>query len=190
MSAAWPFGNARMFGYDVIVADPPWLFDLRSAKGEAKSPQAQYACMSTRDIAALPVGHLCSSDAWLFLWATAPMLPEAIDVMRAWGFQYKSRISWIKRTATGKTRFGPGYVVRSRHEDVLIGAMGTPPFTTALHSIFNGLAREHSRKPDEFYPMIERFSPDARRAELFARQSRLGWTTWGLESTKFDGVTG
>ena len=185
---AWPFDPLRPLAYDVIVADPPWRFDLRSERGHAKAPQAQYACMGMDEIVRLPVDQLARGDAWLFLWTSAPLLDHNLDVMRAWGFVYKSRVTWRKTTRTGKVRMGTGYVVRTMSEDVLIGAVGAPRYARALPSIFDGLAREHSRKPDEFYALIERFAPKAFRLDLFARQTRAGWDAWGNEATKFDEV--
>lgn len=186
MSAYRSLDEIPLFSYDVIVADPPWLFDLRSSNGEEKSPQAHYDCMSFDDIARMRVGDLARGDAWLFLWTCAWSLDRAFDIMTAWGFTYKSRITWRKVTVNGKSRIGPGYVVRSMSEDVLIGAVGRPPYAGALPSIFDGVAREHSRKPEEFFALIERFAPKARRIDLFSRQTRLDWDNFGNEATKFD----
>lgn len=169
----WPFADLQPASYDIIVCDPPWLFKTFSAKGEGKSPQAHYACMSLADIQALPVGALASPNCYLFLWTSAPLLDRAVDSLRTWGFKYKSRLSWRKTTVNGKVRVGPGFIVRTMHEDILVGSIGKP-------------RGEHSRKPDEFYDRIQKFSPDARRADLFARQSRPGFSTWGNESTRFD----
>jgi N6-adenosine-specific RNA methylase IME4 len=188
MREIWPFDPLRPFSFDVIVADPPWLFDLRSENGEGKSPQAHYNCMSIEDIAAMPVGDLARGDCWLFLWTCAPSLDRAFDVLRAWRFTYCSRFSWAKKTVNGKKRLGPGYVVRTLHEDILIGKIGEPRRAKALNSLFDGVAREHSRKPDEFFSLIEGFAPDAFRLDLFSRQNRPGWTNWGNEATKFDEV--
>ena len=180
------FADLPLFGFDVISCDPPWTFVLRSAAGEAKSAQAQYACMPLADIKAMPIGHLVGANSWLFLWATAPMLPHALEVMAAWGFTYRTRLAWRKLTPAGKPRLGTGYVVRTLHEDILVGAIGSPTYARALPSLFDGVAREHSRKPDEFFALIEAFAPGARRLDLFSREKRLGWTGWGAESAKFD----
>lgn len=188
LPSAWPFDPLPMFGYDLAVVDPPWLYSLYSAKGEAKAPQAHYACMDLAAIKALPVGQLCGMNSTCLLWTCAPLLDRAFEVLTHWGFVYKSRISWAKTTVSGKRRWGPGYWVRTLHEDILIGAIGAPVFEHALPSLFDGIAREHSRKPDEFYKLVESFAPNARRCDLFARQSRPGWDVWGNESTKFDVV--
>ena len=188
--SGWPFDPLPMFGFDIVDADPPWRFEVYSEKGEAKSPMAQYECMNMEQIKALPVGHLVGSDSWCFLWTIAPMLDCGFDVLRAWGFQYVSRINWQKKTINGKNRMGPGYVVRTLDETILIGKCGSPQYCNALPSSFPGLAREHSRKPDEYYEMLDsRFlTPSARRVRLFARESRPGWSSWGNEATKFDEV--
>jgi N6-adenosine-specific RNA methylase IME4 len=182
----WPFEPLGMFSADVIVADPPWLVEMYSEKGEGKAPQAHYSCMPLPAIKALPVGHLAGGDCWLFLWTSAPLLDAAIDVMRAWSFSYVSRAAWRKTTVNGKVRLGPGYIVRTMHEDVLIGRIGNPRRSKPIPSLFDGLAREHSRKPDEFYDLVERFAPLARRVDLFSRQNRPGWQAWGNEAGKFD----
>jgi N6-adenosine-specific RNA methylase IME4 len=185
--SAWPFDPLPMFGFDAVVMDSPARFETYSQKGEAKSPQAQYATMTDEEILALPVGDLVAGPGWCFLWTMAPKLDFGVDCLRAWGFRYVSTLAWIKVTVNDKVRMGPGYVVRTMHENVLIGAVGKPDYERALPSIFRGLAREHSRKPDEFYTLVDRFlPPHYRRADVFARQSRPGWTTWGNEATKFN----
>jgi N6-adenosine-specific RNA methylase IME4 len=181
----WPFEPLPLFGFDLAVIDCPWSFDLYSAKGEGKSAQAHYDVMSLDEIARLPVGQLVGADAWLFHWATAPLLPEAIEVMRGWGFVYVTRLTWRKVTRAGKVRMGPGYVARTCDETVLVGRIGRPAYAKALPSIFDGVAREHSRKPEEFFKLIEAFAPAARRVDVFGRAQRDGWTVWGRESTKF-----
>ena len=175
-----------LFGFDLVVCDPPWSFALRSAAGESKSAQAQYACMPLDAIKAMPVGHLVGANSWLFLWATAPMLPHALAVMEAWGFTYRTRLAWRKLTPAGKPRLGTGYVVRTLHEDILVGAIGSPTYMRALPSLFDGVAREHSRKPDEFFGLVEAFAPGARRLDMFSRETRPGWRSWGAEASKFD----
>lgn len=189
-----PFGMApRSKG--VIVVDPPWLTSLRSEKGEAKSPQAQYRCMSIAEIGALPVGALALPDCWLFLWTSAPLLDQAFVVMTAWGFDYCTRMAWRKVGSRGGQKVGPGFVVRTMHEDILIGKRGEPPQMKALPSIlategamFDGLAREHSRKPEEFYRLVEDFALSERRADIFARTRRPGWESFGDELDKFGEV--
>lgn len=184
----WPFKPHRPGSFDVLCADPPWKFKAYTDDISLKSAGAHYDLMEDDEIVALPVGALAARDAWLFLWTSAPMLDVGFDVLRAWGFEYRSRIAWRKMTKTGLQRPGPGFIVRSYHEDVLIGAIGKPAYSKAFTSLFDGVARQHSRKPDEFYHRIETFAPDARRIDLFSRQSRPGWKHWGREARKFNGV--
>lgn len=183
----WPFGCLQPFGFDLLMVDPPWSFALRSARGEAKSPQAQYACMSLDAIKALPVAQLARGDALLWLWATNPMLPQALDVMAAWGFTFSTAGTWVKTTSGGKLAFGTGYVLRSASEPFLIGKFGRPVTGRAVRSVILAPAREHSRKPAEAYAAAEALMPGAlRRADLFSRESRPGWDAWGNEAGRFD----
>lgn len=185
----WPFGTLPSFTYEVIMADPPWAFELRSERGEAKSAQAQYACMPLADIKALPVGHLARGDAWLWLWATYPMLPQGIETMNAWGFSYVTGGAWVKRGETGKLAFGTGYVLRSCAEPFLLGRVGNPPTCSkSVRNILEAPRREHSRKPDTAYGMAEQLFGPARRLDLFSRESRPGWDAYGFEAGKFDEV--
>ncbi len=183
----WPFGALKEFSYTLIMADPPWPYELRSEKGESKSYAKHYGAMSLRDIAALPVGHLVRGDCLLWLWAISPMVPHAIWVMSEWGFTWTGLMQWRKVTRRGRPRMGTGYRIRSMSEPVLLGSIGSPKHKAFLSS-FDGIAREHSRKPDEAFELCERCMPDAFRVELFSRQSRPGWDTWGLEAGKFDPV--
>jgi N6-adenosine-specific RNA methylase IME4 len=185
---AWPFDPLRPLSYEVIVADPPWPFDLYSNRGNHKSAAAQYSLMSIEEIAALPVGGLAQRDCLLLMWITAPRLIGCLAVMEAWGFAYKTNIVWRKTTPAGKVRMGTGYWARSMHESVLIGTLGKPGKFSAFPSVFDGVAREHSRKPDEFYALVNKHTSGLRRADLFSRESRLGFDGWGNESTKFDEV--
>ena len=182
----WPFGDLLPLSYDMIMVDSPWTFQLYSVKGEKKSAQAQYGTMGMGDIKRLPVDQLASGDAVLFMWATWPMLPQAIEVMAAWRFRFVSGGVWHKRTKNGKTAFGTGYRVRSASEPWLLGTIGNPKTSRRHRNVIEGLAREHSRKPNEAYAWAESYMPHARRADLFARESRPGWSSWGRESTKFD----
>lgn len=182
----WPFGDLPPLSYDLIVCDPPWPFDAYSNKGNHKSAAAHYDLMSIDDIVALPVANLAQRDCLMLMWVTAPRLVESLRVMAAWGFTYKSNIVWRKTTPAGKVRMGTGYWARTMHESVLIGTMGKPGKFSAFPSLFDGIAREHSRKPEEFYALVNKHTDGLRRADLFARQSRTGFDAWGNEATKFD----
>jgi N6-adenosine-specific RNA methylase IME4 len=176
---SWPFGDLPLFGFDVIMADPPWLFELRSDSGDAKSAQAQYDCMPTAEICALPVGHLAAGDSWLWLWGTFPMLPDALRVMSAWGFRYVAGGPWIKRGTSGKLAMGPGYI--------LLGKNGSPKtYAKDVRNVIEAPRRQHSRKPEEGYAVAEKLFGPARRLDLFTRKTRPGWTAWGREAQKFN----
>jgi N6-adenosine-specific RNA methylase IME4 len=176
-----------MFGYDVIVADPPWAFEIYSEAGAGKSASAHYATMPLGEIMGLRVGELARRDCLLLLWATECMRPQAHAVMTAWGFTYKTALVWRKTTINGKVRVGPGYRARTMHEPILVGVVGNPRHA-AFPSLFDGRAREHSRKPEEFFALVEARTPGASRADLFSRSSRPGWDAWGNEAGKFDEV--
>jgi N6-adenosine-specific RNA methylase IME4 len=184
----WFFDPLLPLHYEMIVIDIPWPFDLYSEAGAKKSASAQYETMTADQILGLPVGQLASMDCLVYSWATAPHLPFAVECLKAWGFEYKSFMIWRKITAAGKVRMGTGYRVRTTGEIVLVGTLGNPKQSHVPPTIFDGVAREHSRKPDEFYDLCDRVMPHARRADVFARESRAGWHAFGNEATKFDEV--
>lgn len=172
--------------YDLIMADPPWRFATRSAKGiTAKGAEGQYLCMSMADISALPVASLAAPDCLLWLWATNPLLPECLNVAESWGFTFKTAGHWSKKTTGGKQAFGTGYILRCAGEPFIIATRGQPKTSRSVRSVIEGLVREHSRKPEEAFAAAEALMPTARRVELFSRQRRAGWDSWGLEAAKF-----
>lgn len=185
---SWFFDPLLPLHYEMIVIDPPWGFDLYSKEGAKKSALAKYELMTDVDILALPVGELASMNCLLYCWATAPQLPLAIECVKAWGFEYKSVLVWRKITAAGKVRMGTGYRVRTTGEVVVVATLGNPKQAVIPQTLFDGIAREHSRKPDEFYALCDRVMPHARRADVFSRESRAGWHSFGNEATKFDEV--
>lgn len=191
------FDEIPLLAYDVILADPPWSFDLWSGNGNEKSPSAQYSVMSFEDLAALPVGHLGRGDAILFMWCCWPTVDKAMDVLKAWGFKYVTGGAWHKRTRTGKSGFGTGYRLRSATEPYLLGTLGNPQTVRNIRNVIetndldviDAMLRGHSRKPDEQYDVCERIMPRAlRHLELFARSTRPGWDAFGNEVGKFDEV--
>lgn len=180
------FGTLPLFSYGLIMADPPWKFDNWSAKGEHKNASAKYDCMDLAAIKALPVGHLAATDCVLWLWACNPLLDQAFDVVKAWGFRFVTAGTWVKMTSGGKVAFGTGYRLRSANEPFLIATNGNPETARNVRSVVVGPVREHSRKPEEAFAAAESLVPNVRRLELFSRQSRPGWDNWGNESSKFD----
>lgn len=184
--SAWPFDPLRPLSFGAIIADPPWQYEMRSEEGYEKSPEAHYDTMPEEEIAALPVGELASGSCLLWLWSTWPHLPQALRVMAAWGFTYKTGGSWTKTTATGKRAFGTGYLLRSTTEPFLIGTIGTPKIRSkSVRNLIESERREHSRKPPEARAMVEKLLPEAFACELFAREPWPGNQVWGKEKAKF-----
>lgn len=164
--------------YNVIYADPPWRFHTYSEAGMDRSAENHYPCMALEDIKALDVP--AADDAVLYLWATVPMLPEALEVMKAWGFTYKSQIAWAK------DRIGTGYWARNKHEILLIGTKGkipAPAMGTQTASIIEAPLGRHSQKPAIFAEIIEAHWPTVPKLEMFSRSPRPGWTAIGNEAT-------
>lgn len=181
--------------FSCILADPPWRFAYQSAKGEGRGAERHYRCASLDDIKAIPVGDVAARDCFLFLWATGPMIAEALELIPAWGFRYSAMaFVWIKTNKRAPRLFfderaifkGMGYTTRQNAEIVLLGRRGRPErLSNSISQIIVAPRREHSRKPDEAFDRIEQFCAGP-RLELFARQTRPGWQAWGNETTKFD----
>jgi N6-adenosine-specific RNA methylase IME4 len=166
--------------FPVILADPPWHFEVyNESSGVERAAGNHYPTMSLEEICALPVKELATDSAALFLWVTAPHLEQAHHVIRAWGFIPKTGFVWVK------DRFGLGYFLRGRHEHLLIAVRGDMPCPLPSRrpdSVIKAPRREHSRKPDEAYALIERMYPDLPKIELFARATRAGWAAWGNQA--------
>ena len=182
-----PLTTIPLFRYNVLVLDIPWCFETYSNAGKSKSAEAHYDVMPFEDVLRLPVGEWGSDECLLFMWCAEWVTPgQRQRLIDRWGFTYVSTLNWLKTTVNGKLRWGTGYRVRSLDEPVVLAITGNPKHA-AFPSAFPGLAREHSRKPDEFYAMVDAAVPDYyRRADVFARQSRTGWDTYGAEAGKFD----
>lgn len=176
----WPFGDLRPLAYNAILADPPWDYENWSEAGEGKNPKAHYDCMSLDAIKALPVSHLAQRNCLLKIWAMAPMVPHTLEVMRAWNFRFVTMGTWAKQSSTGrKWAFGTGYVLRGAAEFWIIGRIGNPVLRSkSVRNLIVAPVREHSRKPDEQYEVIERLV-DGPYVELFSKTSRDGWDSWG-----------
>lgn len=172
--------------FGCILADPPWAFSAYSAAGHAKNPDQHYDCMTLADIKALDMAFVGSADCACVMWATAPMLPEALEVMAAWGFTFKTAAAWAKQSKTGaKWAFGTGYIFRSAAEFILVGTRGEPKVRSrSIRNLIVAPVREHSRKPDETHAMCEALF-DGPYLELFGRQRRAGWIVWGNQTDRF-----
>lgn len=166
--------------YGVIYADPEWQFEVYSREtGMDRSADNHYPTTDTLEIVTRPVGKIADKDCVLFLWATAPMMPQALRVMGGWGFEYKSQVVWRK------DRPGTGYWFRNEHELLLVGTRGkipAPAMGTQFGSVIDAPVGRHSEKPDVFYELIERYFPNLPKIELNARRARAGWDAWGLEA--------
>jgi N6-adenosine-specific RNA methylase IME4 len=166
--------------YGVIYADPPWPFDGYSDEtGLDRVAESHYPTMTVEEIKALDVPSIAASDCVLWLWTTGAVNDQAFEVIEAWGFEYKTQFVWVK------DRIVMGYWTRSRHELLLIGTRGSipaPTLGTQWESVIEAPVREHSRKPDEAYALIEAYFPSLPKVELFARAARKGWDRWGAEA--------
>lgn len=160
--------------FNVLLADPPWKYDF-SETGSRKV-ETQYPTMTLEDIKKL--NPPSSINSVLFLWATAPKLKEALMVMESWGFVYKSQLVW------DKMMIGMGYWFRGQHELLLVGIKGkvSPPKPeNRTSSVLKEKRKGHSQKPERIYRIIEQMVPGGKYLELFARNGRKGWTSWGNE---------
>lgn len=164
--------------FSVLYADPPWLFKDK-LPGKGRGAVKHYPCMTVEEIMRYPL-PLLADDCLLAMWRVASMQQEALDVIRAWGFEKpKSEIVWQKLTKNGKRHFGMGRLVRAEHETCLLATRGrVKALDRSIRSTFSAPVREHSRKPDEMYGLLERLSAGP-YVELFARHRRDGWESYG-----------
>lgn len=177
--------------FSTILADPPWRFQNRTGKMAPEHRRLnRYNTLTLDDIKALPVASHAADRAHIYLWVPNALLPEGIEVLRAWGFAYKSNIVWHKvRKDGGSDGRGVGFYFRNVTEIVLFGTRGKnvrtlPPGRRQVNMI-ETRKREHSRKPDELYDLIERCSWGP-FLEIFARGKRDGWTGWGDQSENYE----
>lgn len=175
--------------FHTIMADPPWRFQNRSGKIAPEHKRlTRYETMTTEDVCALPVSILAANPSHLYLWVPNALLPDGLAVMNAWGFDYKSNIVWHKiRKDGGSDGRGVGFYFRNVTEVLLFGVRGKNARTLAPGrsqvNMMQTRKREHSRKPDEQYDIIENCSRGP-YLELFARGTRPGWTYWGNQATQ------
>lgn len=172
--------------YDIILADPPWTWYGWSEKGvEQRSPQSHYSVMNSNQICSLPINDLAKKNSVLFMWAVWSNLPEALKTITAWGFEYKT-IAWVWLKMTNdmsRPTIGLGHYTRVNSEPCLLASKGKSIPVAVRNELASILSprRKHSQKPDEQYEKIERLYPNKRYLELFARQKRFGWDSWGNE---------
>lgn len=170
--------------FHTLLADPPWRFQNRTGKVAPEHGRLhRYRTMGLQEIAALPVASIMAEPAHCYLWTPNALLPEALQVLARWGFTFKATIVWEKVRKDGQPDGrGVGFYFRNVTELVLFGVRGkgarTLPPARSQVNLLRTRKREHSRKPDELYPLIENCSPGP-FVELFARHPRAGWTSWG-----------
>ena len=160
--------------FPILYADPPWRYDF--SRSSSREIENQYPTMELEDICNLEVSKISNDDSVLFLWATNPKLQEALQVIRSWGFEYKTNMVWVK------DKIGMGYYARSQHELLLIATRGSVPVPAAEFrpsSVIYSDRDQHSKKPDSVYEIIEKMYPEYTKVELFARSMRDGWESWG-----------
>ena len=180
-------GFARGRRFSTILADPPWRFENRTGKMAPEHRRlARYETMTLDDICGLPVEGVAADTAHLYMWVPNALLPEGLEVMRAWGFSYKSNLIWHKiRKDGGSDGRGVGFYFRNVTEIILFGVRGKNARTLAPGrrqvNMIETRKREHSRKPDEQYELIEACSPGP-YLELFARGERAQWNVWGNQA--------
>lgn len=173
--------------FATVLADPPWQFINRTGKVAPEHRRLnRYGTMKLQEICALPVEEASAPTAHLYLWVPNALLPDGLQVMKAWGFEYKSNIIWHKlRKDGGSDGRGVGFYFRNVTEVLLFGVRGRNartlgPGRTQVNYL-GTRKREHSRKPDEQYALIEACSPGP-RLEMFSRGTRKGWTVWGNQA--------
>lgn len=165
--------------YPIIYADPPWRYEHPPIGASNRSIENQYPTMTLKEICALPVADLATEHAMLYLWATSPKLPECFEVIKAWGFTYRTSFVWVK------DKWGMGYYCRNQHELLLVckrGDMPTPEAGGHISSVIQAPRTEHSVKPERAYEILEECWPDLPKLELFCRQPREGWAAWGNQA--------
>jgi N6-adenosine-specific RNA methylase IME4 len=165
--------------YPVVYADPPWRYENPPMGAGNRAIENHYPTMTLEEICAMPIAELAADDAMLYLWATAPKLAECLEVVKAWGFEYRTNIVWDKE------KIGMGYHARNQHEILLICKRGNipPPQAGKQPSSVHREARTaHSAKPLFYYEMIEEAYSGLQKIELFCRSPRQGWAVWGNQS--------
>ena len=177
-----PFPDKK---YNVIYVDPPWGYQNKATRAAADK---HYGTMTIEELKQMPItrgGCLAADDCALFMWATFPMLREALDLIEAWGFKYKTiAFNWIKQNKSGAGLFwGLGNWTRSNSEICLLAIRGKPKrISAAVHSVVMAPVQKHSQKPDEVRERIVKLVGDVPRIELFARAAAPGWDCWGNEA--------
>lgn len=170
--------------YQIIYADPPWSIQTTSQVPSGRPNSRPYFAMRQIDIYSLPVSDIADKNSCLFLWATSPLLPEALFTMKQWRFEFKCvAFTWVKKNKKSDSWFwGMGWWTRSNPEFLLLGTKGTPKRAAKnILSVIDTPIQEHSKKPECIREKIVQLCGDLPRIELFARQRTEGWDVWGNE---------
>lgn len=207
MKKKWFFDPLTPCAYDLCLIDPPTRFETHTPYESEKG--AQYPTMSDAWLRSLPMSDLSSGNTLYWIWSTMPKLKATIEWMSGWGIDYVTAGAWHKKTVHGKTAGGTGMVLQSKAEVYLIGRIGRPKYlkrpqsgliettevtepaynaalSTTVPEVIEAVRREHSRKPDEQYDILDAlFGTGIRRCELFARTERSGWDAWGNQTDHF-----
>lgn len=171
-------------GFKIIYADPPWSYSISSSVAGGRGQNTPYRCLRPVEIYEMPVEKISADNSILFLWASYPMLPEALYTIKSWGFFYKTNaFTWVKKNKKADTNFfGMGQWTRRNTEICLLGTKGNPKATDhSISELIESPIEEHSKKPDIIKDMIVKLCGDVPRIELFARKSSPGWISWGNE---------
>lgn len=181
------FAPAQTKRYRTLVADPPWHYDVRRTD-ETHRARSPYPTMTQAELLQLPVGRWAAEEAHCYLWATNAFLQQAFALLAAWGFAYKTLLTWGKGRIEGGRlihQIGVGNYYRNSTEHILFGVRGgLPVLNHDAATLFITPRREHSQKPDAFYDRVQHMSPGP-YLDVFSRQQRLGWDTWGAECFNF-----
>lgn len=194
VSAAEDFASKVIGPYSTILADPPWRFINRTGKMAPEHRRLlRYPTLTVEEICSIPVSQVTAPNAHLYLWVPNALVTEGLEVMRRWGFTYKTNLVWFKtRKDGGPDGRGVGFYFRNVTELILFGTRGhirtLQPGRTQTNILISQ-KREHSRKPDQIYSVIEQCSP-APYLELFARFRRPGWDQWGNEDVEINSLNG
>jgi Transcriptional activator, adenine-specific DNA methyltransferase len=167
--------------YSVIYANPPWMYNkhflsLNAGQDDTETVKPHHNLIPVEEIMSLPVQKICEDNCILFLWATTPILPEALDVMAAWGFAYKTLFTWEKTNDNCM-----GYWFKTCTEHLIVAIKGNvKSFRSNVRNCYHEAKRRYGKKPDYFYWLIENIT-EGRKIELFAKNQRKGWDVWNKE---------
>ena len=173
--------------YQIILADPPWQYNdkmkMEGIHGMIRGAESFYKTMSISEIKSLPISQIADKNCILFIWVTMPLLQEGLDVIKAWGFEYKTcGFTWIKKTKNNKIHCGMGHYTRGNAELCLIGIKGKTNIKShSVYQVVESPIKKHSQKPEIIRRKIVELCDDLPRIELFARQKTEGWDVWGNE---------